>query len=153
MIRFESSYKVRLFMASLFVCLIAAGGIETVFAAVDPGIAVAPGTFAGATTEPTVISSSPMNWATKVSTSINSGDNVVSGTVVTATFSEAMDAATLTSSSSSSSTENLPTFTVKETTGDDVAGSVVMDEANTVATFTPALSALKPNTSYTATIT
>jgi len=60
-----------------------------------------------------------------------------------------MDAATL----NSSSAEHLPTFTVKETTGDDVAGSVVMNAANTVATFTPALSALKSNTSYTATIT
>jgi hypothetical protein len=47
----------------------------------------------------------------------------------------------------------LLTFTVKETTGNDVPGTVVMDETNTVATFTPIASALNPNTSYTATVT
>jgi hypothetical protein len=60
-----------------------------------------------------------------------------------------MDPATLNSSSAG----NLLTFTVKETTGNDVPGTVVVNAANTVATFTPTSSALNPNTSYTATIT
>jgi len=140
---FETSHKLRLFMALLFVCLTAVAGVKTIFAAVDPSVTVAPGTFDGAATEPTVISSSPSNWATKAPTSKNSSENVVTGTVVTATFNEPMDAATLNSS----------TFTVKETTGNDVAGTVAMNEAKTVATFTPSLSALKLNTRYTAAIT
>ena len=53
----------------------------------------------------------------------------------------------------SSSAGNLLTFTVKETNGNDVPGTVVMSEANTVATFTPTSSALNPNTNYTATVT
>jgi len=60
-----------------------------------------------------------------------------------------MDPATLNSSSEG----NVLTFTVKETTGNNVPGTVVMSAANTVATFTPFLSALNPNTSYTATVT
>jgi hypothetical protein len=67
---------------------------------------------------------------------------------VTATFSQPMDPATINSSKAG----NLLTFAVKETTGNDVPGTVVMNEANTVATFTPTLSALHPNTSYTAAV-
>ena len=59
MTRFESSYKSPMFMALLFAALLAGGGIGRVLAAVDPGVTVAPGTLAGAATEPTVISSSP----------------------------------------------------------------------------------------------
>jgi hypothetical protein len=129
-----------LFLAA---CLLASGGMKRVFAAVAPGVSVAPGTVAGAAAEPTVISSSPSNWATDVPTSINTRDNVVTGTGVTATFSQPMDPATV----------NSLTFRVKETTGDDVAGTVVMNAANTEATFTPTSSALNPNTSHTATIT
>src|ERR1019366_6373638 len=110
---------------------------------VAPGVTVAPGTLVGAATEPTVISSSPSNGATTVPTSMNTSDNVVIGTVATATFSQPMDPATV----------NLLTFTVKETTGNNVPGTVVMNEANTVATFAPTSSALNPNTSYTATAT
>jgi hypothetical protein len=47
----------------------------------------------------------------------------------------------------------LLTFTVTEANGNDVPGTVVMNDANTVATFTPTSSALNPNTSYTATVT
>ncbi len=136
-------------MALLFAALLAGGGIGRVFAAVDPGVTVAPGTLVGAATEPTVISSSPSNRATSVPTSTNSSNNVVTGTVVTATFSQPMYPATI----SSSSAGDLLTFAVKETTGNDVPGTVVMNEANTVATFTPTSSALNPNTSYTATVT
>ncbi len=143
MIRFESSYRPPMFVALLFVALLAGGGIGRVFAAVDPGVSVAPGTLVGAATEPTVISSSPSNRATTVPTSTNTSNNVVTGTAATATFSQPMDPATV----------NLLTFTVKETTGNDVPGTVVMDETNTVATFTPTSSALNPNASYTATVT
>jgi len=149
MTRFESSYRPPMFMALLFAALLAGGGIGRVFAAVDPGVTVAPGTLVGAATEPTVISSSPSNRATSVPTSTNSSNNVVTGTVVTATFSQPMYPATI----SSSSAGDLLTFAVKETTGNDVPGTVVMNEANTVATFTPTSSALNPNTSYTATVT
>ena len=149
MTRFESSYRPPMFMALLIAALLAGGGIGRVFAAVDPGVTVAPGTLVGAATEPTVISSSPSNRATSVPTSTNSSNNVVTGTVVTATFSQPMDPATI----SSSSAGDLLTFAVKETTGNDVPGTVVMNEANTVATFTPTSSALNPNTSYTATVT
>src|ERR1039458_9186938 len=154
MSRFESSYRPPMFMALLIAALLAGGGIGRVFAAVDPGVTVAPGTLVGAATEPTVISSSPSNRATSVPTSTNSSNNVVTGTVVTATFSQPMDPATI----SSSSAGDLLTFAVKETTANhiprnDVPGTVVMNEANTVATFTPTSSALNPNTSYTATVT
>src|SRR5450631_2414337 len=104
MIRFESSYKPPMFMAVLFAALLAVGGIGRVFAAVDPGVTVAPGTFVGAATEPTVISSSPSNGAS-VPTSTNASNNVVTGTAATAAFSQPMDPATV----------NLLTFTVKET--------------------------------------
>jgi hypothetical protein len=60
-----------------------------------------------------------------------------------------MDSATVNSFSAG----NLLTFTVKETTGNDVPGTVVMNAANTVATFTPTSSALNPYTSYTARVT
>jgi Ice-binding-like/Bacterial Ig-like domain len=148
MTRFESSYKPPMFMALLFAALLAGGGIGRVFAAIDPGVTVAPGTLVGAT-EPTVISSNPSNKATNVPTSTNTSDNVVTGTAVTATFSQPMDPATVNSSSAG----NLLTFTVKETTGNDVPGTVVMNAANTVATFTPTSSALNPYTSYTASVT
>src|ERR1035437_7440120 len=149
MTRFESSYRPPMFMALLFAALLAGGGIGRVFAAVAPGVTVAPGTLVGAATEPTVFSSSPSNRATNVPTSTNSSDNVVTGTAVTATFSQLMDPETV----NSSAPGNLLTFTVTETNGNDVPGTVVMNDANTVATFTPTSSALNPNTGYTATVT
>jgi hypothetical protein len=108
-----------------------------------------------ASTGPTVGSSSPGNNDTNVSTSTNSKDNVVTGKEVTATFSQPMDPATI----SSSPAGTLLTFTLQETAGNNVPGTVVMnaasamDAANRMATFTPTASALKPNTSYTATVT
>src|ERR1022692_825709 len=148
MIRFERSYRPPMFMPLLLAALLAVGGIGRVFASVDPGVTVALGTLVGAATEPTVVSSSPSNRATNVPTSTNTSDNVVTGTAVSATFSQPMDPETV----DSSSVGNF-TFTVKETTGNDVPGTVVMDETNTVATFTPTSSALNPDTSYTATVT
>jgi hypothetical protein len=135
--RFESCYQPAIFMLVLSVSLLASGRMESVSAA------------GGAAVEPTVIASSPRNWEANVPTSINSSVNVVSGTAVTASFSQAMDAATLRSSAAG----NLPTFMLKETSGNDLAGTVAMSAGNTVATFKPTGAALKPNTSYTATIT
>jgi hypothetical protein len=103
MTRFESSSRPPMFMALLFVALLTGGGIGRVFAAVAPGVTVAPGTLVGAATEPTVISSSPSNGATTVPTSMNTSENVVIGTVATAIFSQPMDPATV----------NLLTFTLK----------------------------------------
>jgi hypothetical protein len=130
-------------MAPLLAALLVVGGIGMAFPSVDPGVTVAPGTLVGASTEPTVVSSSPSNRATNVPTSTNTSDNVVTGTAVTATFSQSMDPTTV----------NLLTFTVKETTGNDVLGTVVMNNASTLAIFTPTSTALNPNTSYTASVT
>jgi Ice-binding-like/Bacterial Ig-like domain len=144
MTRFESSCKPPMFMALLFAALLVGGGIGRVFAAVDPGVTVSPGT-----TEPTVVSANPSNGAKNVPTSTNTSDNVVTGTAVTATFSQPMDPETVNSSSAGNSL----TFTVMEANGNDVPGTVVMNDANTVATFTPTASALNPNTSYIVTVT
>ncbi|MDB5867706.1 MAG: hypothetical protein JWP96_38 [Polaromonas sp.] len=99
-------------------------------------------------TAPTVTKTSPGNGATKVATSTNVGGNLT-GTVITATFSQWMDPATFFSSPAGT----LRTFTLKETNGSNVPGTVAMNAENTVAAFTPSASALIPNTSYTATVT
>ena len=84
-------------------------------------------------TPPTVTSTSPANSAI----------NVAISTVVTATFSEAMDATTISGT----------TFTLKVTSGGAaVAGAVTYDPATHIATFTPT-APLANNTNYTATIT
>jgi hypothetical protein len=99
---------------------------------------------------PTVVSSSPSDGATNVPTSTINSNNVVTGTIVIATFSQPMNPATIDSSSAGA----LLTFTLKETTtGSSVPGTVAMDAANTVATFTPSASALNTNTNFTATVT
>ena len=139
----------KVLMTFLFAAVLAGGGIGRVFAAVGHSVAVAPGTLAGAATEPTVLSSSPSHRATNVPTSTNTSDNVVTGTAVIATFSQPMDPETVSSAWAGS----VLTFTVKETNGSDVPGTVVMNAANTVATFTPTSPALNRNTSYTATVT
>ena len=141
MIKFQSLSRLPMFMALLFAVVVAGSVTTTAFAAVDPGVTVAPGTL-GAATEPTVISSIPSNRERSVPTSTNTADNVVTGAEVIATFTQPMDPATV----------NSLTFTVKETTGNEVPGSVVMTEENTVATFTPTSSALNTNTSYAASI-
>ena len=97
---------------------------------------------------PTVASSSPINKATNVPTSTHSSNNVVTGTLITATFSESMNPSTINSSPAGT----LLTFTLKKTSGVNVPGTVAMNASNTVATFTPTASALTPNTSYTATV-
>lgn len=111
---------------------------------VIPGIAGTPG---AAATDPTVNSANPSNGATNVATSTNSwvgAANVLTGKLLTANFSQAMTAATITP---------VGVFTLKETlSGFDVPGSVVMNAANTIATFTPTVAALTVNTFYTVTV-
>ena len=84
-----------------------------------------------------------------VATSTNSANNVVTGTVVTADFGQVMNPATINSSPAGT----LSTFTLTDTSGTNVSGTVAMNAANTAAAFTPTASALTPNTTYTATIT
>ena len=97
---------------------------------------------------PTVVLTSPANGATNVATSTNIGGNLT-GTVITATFNQAMDPASINSSLPGA----LTTFTLKESTGNNVAGTVALNADNTAAAFTPGASALTPNTSYIATVT
>jgi Ice-binding-like/Bacterial Ig-like domain len=97
---------------------------------------------------PAVTQSSPANNTANVSTSSNTGGNLT-GTVITATFSQSMSPATI----ASSLPGTLTTFTLKESTGNNVPGTVAMNAENTVAAFTPSASALTPNTRYTATVT
>ena len=103
---------------------------------------------ADAASGPIVLSTSPSNGATNVATRTNSSDNVVTGIAVTATFSQPMDPASINSFPAGT----LLTFTLKETTGLNVPGTVALNAANTAATFTPTASALIPNTNYTATV-
>ncbi|MDR3793065.1 MAG: Ig-like domain-containing protein [Terracidiphilus sp.] len=85
-----------------------------------------------APTLPTVISTVPTNGATGVP--INQA--------LSATFSEAMNPATI----------GATTFTLKATAGASVTGVVTYTAAGSIATFTPAAN-LTPTTQYTATIT
>jgi hypothetical protein len=125
-----------------------AGGTTGPGGSAVPGVPAVPGTAGtpgAAATNPTVGSASPANNATGVATSANSTANVLSGTQLSATFTEAMDPATVTAAG---------VFTLKQTVaGTNVPGTVTMSAGNTVATFSPTAAALLPNTSYTATIT
>jgi len=69
----------------------------------------------------------------------------VTGEQAIATFSLPMNPATLTGRTG--------TFTLADSSGSNVSGVVTLDVTNTVATFTPTVPALNPNTSYVATIT
>lgn len=96
-------------------------------------------TTAADTTPPTVTLVNPVDLAT----------GVCLQKIVNATFSEAMNPATLNSSPAGT----LPTFTLKQTiAGTDTPGVVAYDAATRVATF-KATSDLLANTGYTATIT
>lgn len=137
MSKFESLFKPLTWFMTLLLTTLVVGTSSSSAAVIKVGSSA------------TVSSASPSNNATNVPTSTNSSKNVVTGTVVTATFSQPMDPATINSSPAGT----LLTFTLKETTGYDVPGTVVMNAANTVATFTPTASALTPDTNYTATVT
>jgi hypothetical protein len=103
----------------------------------------------GAAQGVTVLSTSPSNGATNTSTSTHGSNNIVTGTAVSATFSEAMDPATIDSAVPGA----LLTFTLKDSGGSNIDGIVTMNAANTVATFKPKVSALNTNENYIATIT
>lgn len=98
---------------------------------------------------PTITSTNPANNASNVPTSTRGSNNILTGTTVSATFSVAMNPATITSVPATKK----PTFSLQRTNGPTEPGTVVMSAGNTVATFTPSRSALTPNTSYTATVT
>lgn len=122
------------------------GGTSTGASVVAPGPAGTPG---GAAADPTVSMAIPANSTTNVATSSNSSVNIVSGTAVTAMFSQVMNPATINSAPAGT----LLTFTLKETvSGANVPGTVAMNAAKTEATFTPSATALVANTSYTATV-
>lgn len=89
------------------------------------------GTIVGVT-PPSVISVAPPNGAV----------GACPNTILTATFSEAMNPATI----------NASTFTVKDSGGVAVAGTVTYDASSHTAIFSPS-STLALNTAYTATIT
>ena len=147
--RFESSFKLLMWCAVILLAAFVVGcgggggggdGAASSGASVLPGAAGAAG---AAATDPTVGSASPSNGATNVATSTNGPGNVVTGKILTATFSQAMNPLTVTP---------VGTFTLRVTNGVDVPGTVTMNAANTIATFTPTAVALLPNTNYTATV-
>ena len=112
--------------------------------AVLPGIA---GSGGANLTNPTVNSASPSNSDTNVPTrtSLATGATyTVTPKQVVATFDEAMDPTTITP---------VGVFTLwNNTAGVDEPGTVTMNAASTIATFTPTAASLASNTSYTATI-
>ena len=85
------------------------------------------------TTPPTVTSTNPASGATGVPATSS----------ITATFSEAVQPATVTTS----------TYTLKNSAGTSIAGTVSISPDNKVATFDPTVTSLTASTSYTATIT
>ena len=86
-------------------------------------------------TTPNVTALSPADLATGVETRTNNGHNLVTGTVVTVTFSQAMNGATL----SLADANGL------------VLGNSQLSTDQRAVTFTPTAS-LQPNTTYTATL-
>src|SRR5664280_2576546 len=106
-------------------------------------------TIATGATIPTVTASDPTSGNQNATTSTTGVAG--SGKLITATFSLAMNPATI----NSASPGTLSTFTLKDMTtanGTIVPGTVAMNTANTIATFTTS-AALLANTSYTAIIT
>ncbi len=165
--RFESVVKpLTWFMALLLVALVAGcgGGKDPILGAggiggaggipgAPPGAVIpGPATCAAAVGNPLiprVTSSVPANGDSSVTTSTNGVAG--GGKLITANFSLAMDPATINSAPAGT----LLTFTLKDMTtgtGTNVLGTVAMNAANTIATFTTS-AALIPNTSYTAVIT
>ena len=98
-------------------------------------------------TIPTVTSSNPTSGNQFVTTSTI--DVAGGGKLITATFSLAMDPLTINSAAPGA----LSTFTlIEKATGTTVSGTVAMNAANTIATFTTS-AALLDDTEYTASIT
>ena len=144
--RFQSLFKPLMWLMALLLAGFAAGcgggGGNQI------GAAAGASPSADAASGPIVLSISPSNGATNVATRTNSSDNIVTGTAVTASFSQPMDPASINSVPAGTRL----TFTLKETTGLNIPGTVSLNAANTAATFTPSASALAPNTNYTATV-
>lgn len=113
----------------LIVALVIFAGLEIGCGDPDANLALNPGS---PTTPPTVTAVTPPNATNGV---------CPNGTIISATFSKPMNAATLTTS----------TFTLTSA-GGAVAGAVTYVAATQIATFTPAAN-LALNTLYTATIT
>lgn len=103
------------------------------------------GTGSGTVSGPTVLSSNPTDGASNVAVSMVDSNNLLVPRTINATFSEAMNPVTINSPA--------VTFTVKNrSSGNNVAGTVSLNAANTLATFTPSAN-LASNTLFTATIT
>ena len=130
--QYEALLKSRTFFMALLLAG-CAGGLQSSLAA---------------QTAPAVIFTNPSSDAINVPTSINSSKNIVTATAPTATFSQPMNPATIDSLQAGKQL----TFTLADASGNNVAGTVAMDVTNTVATFTPTVPALNPNTGYVATI-
>jgi len=94
-----------------------------------------PGNPGSPLTPPTVTSVTPPDGSTLVCPNV---------AIITATFSKAMNATTITNS----------TFTLAVTSsGANVTGNVAYDPSTSIATFTPPAASLTPSTKFTATIT
>jgi len=85
-------------------------------------------------TPPTVTSVTPPNGSTLVCPNV---------AVITATFSKAMNPATI----------DTTTFTLADASGKGVTGTVAYDASTSIATFTPPAASLTASTKFTATIT
>lgn len=109
---------------------------------------VVPGTPPASPASPAVVTANVDNGATNVPTGTVGSNNGVTGVALSATFSQPMDASTLNSAPAGT----LLTYTLKDAAGNNVAGTVDMNSARTVATFTPS-APLAANTNFTATIT
>ena len=125
------------------------GGSATDAPGIHPQSAGGPGSTDGTA----VTAMSPTDLSVNVQTSTHNANNTVTGTLASARFSMAMDPSSLNSTPANPQA----TFTVVELTldgspGARVDGSVAMNSANTVAVFTPAMAALKPGTTYRATV-
>ena len=91
---------------------------------------------------PSLLSSNPSNGAINVPLSVVGANNIATATPVSATFSGAMNPASLSSPAAA--------FVLNESlSGQSVVGQVSLNASNTVATFVPT-SALLANTQYTA---
>jgi hypothetical protein len=93
-----------------------------------------PGSAGSPLTPPTVTSVTPPNGSTLVCPNV---------AVITATFSKAMNPATI----------NTSTFTLADPTGANVPGTVSYDPTTSIATLTPPAASLTASTKFTATIT
>jgi hypothetical protein len=142
---FPNALKLAACLSALLLAGCGGGGSNSA----SPSSALRTALSAGSATSGAAVASvRPVRDSTDVATSTNGSSNIVTGTAVSISFSVPMDAASVTSAAQGS----MPTFTLKETDGANVAGTVVMNTANTVATFIPVAAALATQTRYTATL-